>query len=284
MAKPGRARSSSLAPSIGTARAKDGPFVALNCAAVPEQLLESELFGHVRGAFTDARTHRDGLFVRARGGTVFLDEIGDMPQALQAKLLRALEERFIRAVGSDDEVPIDVRVVAATHRDLESEVERGHFRADLFYRLEVVSVDVPPLRDRGGDILLLAQRFVEEVAGRTGQPVRGISHHAARRLLAYRWPGNVRELRNAIERAVVLTEHDQVGVEDLPSRIRKYQSTDVLVAAEVPEALVTLEEVENRYIQRVLASVQGNRARAARILGLDRKTLYRRLKRLAEAS
>jgi DNA-binding NtrC family response regulator len=264
-------------------RRRDGPFVAVNCAAIPAALLESELFGHVRGAFTDARQDRTGLCLQAHGGTLFLDEIGDLPVELQPKLLRVLVERRIRPVGSDHEVAFDARVVAATHRDLQAEVEEGRFREDLFFRLEVLTVEVPPLRARGSDLLLLAQRFVERAARSSGRTVVGLTSAAAERLLAYSWPGNVRELENAMERAVALTSYDRIVVEDLPARIRNYRRSDVLVASQDPSELVSLEEVERRYILRVLESVGGNKTLAARILGLDRRTLYRKLGRWSGA-
>jgi two-component system response regulator AtoC len=254
-----------------------GPFVAINCAAVPRELLESELFGHVRGAFTDARSDRRGLFLEADGGTLFLDEIGELPAEMQPKLLRALQERCVRPVGSGQERPFDARVICASNRDLEAEVEEGRFREDLFFRLDVLRVEVPPLRARGADVLLLAQRFVERFAARSDKRVVGLSTPAAERLLAYSWPGNVRELENCIERAVALTEYERLIVEDLPERVRDYHSSDVLVASHDPTELVPLDVVERRYILRVLDALGGNKTLAARTLGLDRKTLYRKL-------
>jgi DNA-binding NtrC family response regulator len=254
-----------------------GPFIAINCPALPPTLLESELFGHVRGAFTDARTERKGLFVQADGGTLFLDEIGDFPLDLQPKLLRALEESVVRPLGSNAEVHFDVRVIAATNHDLESAVETGQFRQDLFYRLNVIPIDVPPLRARGTDILLLAQHFLERSAARSRKPVTGIAESAAQKLLAYAWPGNVRELRNAIDHAVALTRYDQIVVDDLPERIRAYRQSPLLIGGNNPVELVSMAEVERRYIQHVLETVQGNKTVAARILGFDRKTLYRKL-------
>jgi DNA-binding NtrC family response regulator len=258
-------------------RRREGPFLAVNCAAIPPALLESELFGHVRGAFTDAHQDRTGLCLQAHGGTLFLDEIGDLPLELQPKLLRMLVDRRVRPVGSDRELPFDARVIAATHRDLRASVEEGRFREDLFFRLEVLTVDVPPLRARGSDVLLLAQRFAERAARSSGRNVVGITPAAAERIYAYSWPGNVRELENAMERAVALTSFDRIVVEDLPERIREYRRSDVLVASQDPSELVSLEEVERRYILRVLESVGGNKTFAARILGLDRRTLYRKL-------
>ncbi|MFL5344289.1 MAG: sigma-54-dependent transcriptional regulator [Hyalangium sp.] len=263
-------------------RRRTGPFVAINCAAMPEQLLESELFGHVKGAFTDARITRTGLFVQASGGTLFLDEVGELPLGLQPKLLRALQERKVRLLGSNEEVEFDARIVAATNRDLELAVEEGRFREDLYYRLNVINIELPPLRARGNDVLLLSQHFVEHFAARTGKRVLGLSPAAAQKLLAYSWPGNVRELQNCIERAVALTTFEQLTVEDLPERVRNYTAPQVLPEVADMSELVTLEEVERRYIHRVLEAVGGSRTLAARILGVDRKTLYRKLHRGAE--
>ena len=258
---------------------RDGAFVAVNCAALPEALLESELFGHVRGAFTDARDKRTGLFVQAHGGTLFLDEVGEMSLPMQAKLLRALETRTVRPVGSNTEIPFDVRLLAATNRDLATAVEEQRFREDLLYRLEVIPIEVPPLRSRGNDVLLLAQSFQDRHASVSGKKMAGLSSAVAEKLLAYAWPGNVRELSNAIERAVALAEYDQIMVEDLPEKIRGYKRSHILVAADDPDELVSMEEVEKRYVLRVLEAVGGNKNMAARVLGWDRKTLYRRLER-----
>ncbi len=256
---------------------RDRAFVAVNCAALPEALLESELFGHARGAFTGAQASRSGLIARAEGGTLFLDEIGELPLSVQAKLLRALQERVLRPVGSDQEVPFDVRLITATNRDLLAAVDEGRFRSDLYFRINVLDVHLPPLRDRGNDILLLAQQHLETTASATKKPVRGIAPEAAAKLRSYAWPGNVRELHNCIERAVALARFDHLTVDDLPDSVRKYTSSHVLVVAESPSEFVALEEVEKRYILRVLDAAQGNRSVAARILGLDRKTLQRKL-------
>ena len=258
-------------------RRREGPFVAINCAAVPANLLESELFGHVRGAFTDAKSARVGLLAEANGGTLFLDEIGDMPLGLQPKLLRAIEERTIRPVGGNQDIHFDVRIIAATHRDLESIVESGQFREDLYYRINVVHVELPPLRARGGDVLKLGQLFLERCAIRAAKNVQGIGAKAAEKLLCYEWPGNVRELRNVMERAVALTRYDTLVLEDLPEKIRNYQDRNVVVAGNDPTELVTLEEVEQRYVAKVMQAAGGNKTLAAQILGLDRKTLYRKL-------
>ncbi|OYP38511.1 sigma-54-dependent transcriptional regulator [Rhodopirellula sp. MGV] len=260
----------------------DKPFVAVNCAAVSESLIESELFGHAKGAFTDARTDRKGLFLEAQGGTLFLDEIGDMPMNMQVKLLRALEESRLRPVGGDREVEFDVRVLAATNRDLESAIDSGDFRQDLFFRINVIQLQLPPLRSRGADILELALSSIERFASQANKDVNGISKPAVEKLLAYRWPGNVRELRNVMQRAVALTQYDSITVEDLPDKIREHQPTTVFIGGDDPSELMSLEDLEERYIEHVLQAVEGNRTQAAKILGVDRKTLYRKLKRKDE--
>ena len=260
-------------------RRVQGPFVAVNCAAVPEPLLESELFGHVKGAFTDARTARSGLFVQANGGTIFLDEIGDMPIGLQPKLLRALQDRAVRPVGADREQPFDARVVAATNRDLASAVEAGAFRRDLYFRLDVIQVDVPPLRARGNDTLLLAQHFLEAAARRTGKAAQTISAPASALLLDYPWPGNVRELENVIERAVALTRSAELTPDDLPERLRAHHAVGAPGPVAAPLVHATLARVEEQHLRRVMLAVGGNKSLAARILGIDRKRLYRKLER-----
>ncbi|MEO8493504.1 MAG: sigma-54 dependent transcriptional regulator [Planctomycetota bacterium] len=257
-------------------RAK-APFVPVNCAAIPETLLESELFGHAKGAFTDARSERKGLFQQAEGGTLLLDEIGEMPPAMQAKLLRALEENTLRPVGGDKEIAFNVRVLSATNHDLETAIEESRFREDLYFRINVIQLELPPLRARGADVLLIAQHYLQLLAGRAGKPITGISANAAEKLLAYAWPGNVRELRNVIERAVALTRYEQLAVEDLPEKIRDYRSDQVIIGGHDPAELLPMEEVERRYILHVLNTVGRNKTTTARILGLDRKTLYRKL-------
>jgi two-component system response regulator AtoC len=261
---------------------RDGPFVAINCAAMPEPLLESELFGHTKGAFTDARTARPGLFIKASKGTLFLDEIGEMPAGMQAKLLRALQERTVRAVGGDQEQAFDARIIAATNRDLETEVEEKRFREDLFYRINVVRIHVPPLRARGSDILLLAQHFLQRYQS-AQQRVIGIKSAAADKLLSYPWPGNVRELQNCLERAVALAQYDHVGIDDLPEKVREFKSSRITIESSDPSELLPMEEVERRYILRVLEAVGGNKTLAAQVLGFDRRTLYRKLERCREA-
>ena len=265
-------------------RRKSGPFVAINCAAVPHSLLESELFGHARGAFTDAKAQRTGLFVQATGGTLFLDEIGELPIDVQPKLLRALQERKVRPVGANSEIPFDARIVAATNRNLEDEVYEKRFREDLFYRINVVKIDVPPLRERGGDVLHLAQHFLKNFASRNDKPSLELSTTAAEKLMAYNWPGNVRELENCMEHAVALARFDQITVEDLPEKIRAYRAERFVVAANDPTEIVTMDELERRYILRVLSLVGGNKSRAAQVLGFDRRTLYRKLERYGAAT
>jgi len=262
-----------------------GPFVAINCAAVPATLLESELFGHVRGAFTDAKASRRGLFLEAQGGTLFLDEVGDMPLEMQVKLLRAIQERTVRAVGGSTEVPFDARVITATNRDLELDVAEKRFREDLYYRINVCSVHVPPLRERDGDVPLLAHAFVARFAAKHGKAVVGISAPALTKLSQYRWPGNVRELENSLERAVAMAQHDQLVVDDLPERIRHHraEATDSIMPATVRE-LVSMEQLKLAYMTHVLELVHGNKSQAARILGFDRRTLYRKLEPRAQGS
>ncbi len=261
-------------------RRKDGPFVALNCAAVPEQLLESELFGHAKGAFTDAQKSRQGLFQQASGGSLFLDEVGDMALTTQPKLLRALQEKRVRPVGAEAEILTDVRLITATNRDLEDMVEDKRFREDLYYRINVIHIPLPPLRTRGGDVLLLAQHMLRHYATVFDKKVMGLSAAAAERMLAYEWPGNVRELGNCLERAVALAHFEEIQVEDLPEKIRSQPTrrSVSMTGTDHPE-LMSLEAVERRHVLRVLEACQGNRTDAAKILDLDRKTLYRKLLR-----
>jgi DNA-binding NtrC family response regulator len=251
------------------------PFVAVNCAAIPDALLESELFGHKRGAFTDARADRAGMFVEAEGGTIFLDEIGDLSPALQAKLLRVLQERELRPLGAARSEKVDVRVLSATNRDLSERMRQSIFREDLYYRLNVIEVLLPPLRDRAEDILPLAQHFLAEAARRSQKAIFGISQAAVKILLAYSWPGNVRELENVIERAVALGAGDLLVPDDLPMHLRDRRSSDVLQGA--LQRHLSLADLEREYILRVLQAEAGNKTRAAQRLRLDRKTLYRKL-------
>jgi len=261
-----------------------GPLVAVNCAAIPETMIESELFGHEKGAFTDARSAKPGLFTQADGGTLFLDEIGELPLGLQAKLLRALEERKVRPLGATAEVTFDARVVVATNRDLETAVEEKRFREDLFYRVNVLHVTLPPLRARGRDVLSIAQHFVDRFAGESGKRVRGMSPPAAARLLGYGWPGNVRELRNCIERAVALATREELMIDDLPDKVREQQRTELVLPSSEPDELVPMEEVERRYILKVLETLGGNKRQAAKLLGMDRRTLYRKLEKYGVAT
>ena len=255
----------------------EGPFVALNCAAIPPQLLESELFGHARGSFTDAKTARQGLFLDASGGTLFLDEIGEMPLEMQAKLLRVLQEKKVRPIGVTAEIPFDARVLTATHRDLEAEVAMHRFRQDLYYRINVVRIDVPPLRERGSDVLTLAALFLARSTSKRAGAKLEMSPQVAERLLDYDWPGNVRELENCVERAVALARFEHLTVEDLPEKIRQYRTDRFAMSTESAADILPLEEMEKRYITRVMKLLGGNKLHAAQRLGLDRRTLYRKL-------
>jgi DNA-binding NtrC family response regulator len=254
-----------------------GPFVSVNCAALPENLLESELFGHRKGSFTGAVRDKDGLLVAARGGSFFLDEVGDMSPALQVKLLRALQEREVVPVGATEPIPIDVRVIAATNRDLEQEIRRGHFRSDLYYRLNVIPLHLPPLRDRADDIPLLAEHFLARTAAGKGSAALCLGDDALHLLRTHDWPGNVRELENALERAAVLCGGDVIAADALPPRLRD-PARESLVSERSPDN-PTLETVEQAYILWVLQREGGNKARAAEALGIDPSTLYRKLNR-----
>lgn len=272
----------------------DAPFVPVNCASIPADLMESEFFGHVKGAFTGASEARKGLFHSAQGGSLFLDEIGEMPVNLQAKLLRALQEKTVRPVGSEREEPVDVRIIAATHRNLEKEIEQENFRSDLFYRLETFSLRIPPLRERGTDIEQLIFALIDKHAESQGKQIEQIEPEALNSLLNYPYPGNVRELENAIMRAVTLSEKGVLQRDDLPERLREQASQhngdseitptlsgEVLpgtqASAPAPTRWPSLEEVEKRYIRKVLEATGGNKRRTAKVLGIARRTLYRRL-------
>jgi transcriptional regulator with PAS, ATPase and Fis domain len=256
-----------------------GPFVAVNCGAVTETLLESELFGHARGAFTGASHERPGLFEAAHGGTLFLDEIGEVSPGLQVKLLRVLQEREVRRVGENRSRPVDVRVVAATNRLLAEEVIAGRFRQDLYYRLRVVEVPIAPLRERQEDVLALARAMLARTAQRLGRHCTGFSPQAAERLLRYQWPGNVRELENAVERAVVLADGPRVEVEDLPEEVRGGGRSARPEPALATGPVRRLEEVEREHILAALQANGGNQVRTAAQLGIGTATLYRKLKR-----
>ena len=255
---------------------RDQPFVPINCAAIPENLLESELFGHVRGAFTDAKGDRAGLFEESNRGTLFLDEISGLSMNLQAKLLRVLQDKEIRRVGSNVFTKVDVRVLAASNSDLMEEVNQHSFRADLFYRLNVINILLPPLRERRKDILPLAYHFLKKYQQETGKQLTGMSDSAISFLLRHPWAGNVRELENAIERAVILTYGDHIILEDLPPTLTGGQD-DYMTLEKALNEQMTLEDLEREYISKILDHTGGNKYKASHILGIDRKTLYRKL-------
>jgi len=260
----------------GSARSS-APFVPVNCGGIPEALLESELFGHIKGAFTGADVSQAGFFHAADGGTIFLDEVSDMSLAMQVKLLRVLQDREVCMIGSNRSRKVDVRILAATNRDLQGLVRKGLFREDLFYRLNVITIFIPPLRERDDDILLLAHHFVTEFAAESDQSPRRFSDKALQSLRSYNWPGNVRELENVIQRLVVMTDGDLIDVPDLPTLMR-------FSALRKTGFTRTLAEVEAEYISNVLASVDGNKTRAAELLGINRKTLREKLRRIEEPS
>jgi two-component system response regulator HydG len=255
----------------------DGPFLSINCGALPENLLESELFGHVKGSFTGAVRDKQGLFAAARGGSFFLDEVGEMPPSLQVKLLRVLQEREVIPVGATEAIPVDVRILAATNRDLEEEVRRGNFRSDLFYRLNVIAVNLPPLRERRDDLIPLMEQFLENMRQEGGAELKALSSDALDAVAVYEWPGNVRELENALEHAVVLTKGNLIDAAALPERITKRKKEPLV--AERSYKNPTLEVIERAYIMYVLQAEGGNKTRAAEVLGIDPSTLYRKLSR-----
>ncbi len=255
----------------------DGPFQSINCGALPESLLESELFGHVKGSFTGAVKDRDGVLVAAGGGTFFLDEIGEMSAATQVKLLRAIQEREVIPVGATRAVPVDVRIIAATNRDLEEEIRKGAFRSDLYYRLNVIQLRLPPLRERPEDIDLLARHFLVRLSEREGGEPRELRDDTLEVLRAYDWPGNVRELENALERAAVVGSSGLLDPAGLPERVREQR--DVRLVDDAPPPNPTMEVIERAYIQWVLLAEGGNRTRTAEVLGIDPSTLYRKLNR-----
>jgi len=250
-------------------------FVNITCSALPEQLLESELFGHERGAFTDARTQKRGLFETADGGTVFLDEIGEMTPALQSKLLRFLEEKTFKRVGALNDIRVDVRVIAATNRNLEEEVKANRFREDLFYRLQVMPIHLPPLRERKGDVLVLANYFIDRFNGEFRKRVKGLSPAAADTLNQYPWPGNVRELRNAIERAMLLVDRDRLEPEDFTTLTRTVSPTQF----RLPEEGVNLDDVERQLLTQALERASGNQTQAAQLLGINRDQVRYRIEK-----
>ncbi len=258
---------------------RGGPFVAVNCGAIPENLLESELFGHRKGAFTDAVHDRRGLFEEADGGSLFLDEIGELPLALQVKLLRVLEDEKIRRVGDTRDLKVDVRIITATHRDLTTETKAGRFREDLFYRLNVLPILVPPLRDRREDSPLLIDHFVARNNNRLGTSIRGLDTESRRLLFEYPWPGNVRELENTIERAMVLAEGDQIVAQDLPDRLREARDpVQMQLASGELSVKKTMRIIEEILIRRALQKTKGNRTRAAEVLEISHRALLYKIK------
>ena len=266
-------------------RRSTGPFVAINCAALPPTLIESELFGYEKGAFTDAKARKQGLFEQAEGGTIFLDEIGEIELSLQAKLLRVLEEGAVRRLGAVKDVPLDVRILAASNRDLRAESEAGHFRLDLYYRLAVIQIDIPPLRDRGDDVLLFARHFVDLFGGRARRKFKGLSPDVERIFRSYAWPGNVRELRNVIERATLLEEGDTISARYLPTGLVRTASHGAAPGAssgmfQLPAEGISLEEVEMSFVRQALELSGGNQTRAAELLGITRDQLRYRMKKI----
>ena len=268
-----------VARAIHRRSKRSGPFVAVNCGAIPENLLESELFGHKKGAFTDAHHDRHGLFEEATGGSLFLDEIGELPLALQVKLLRVLEDEKIRRLGETRDVQVDVRIIAATHRDLPTETKAGRFREDLFYRLNVLPIHCPSLRERREDIPLLIDHFLSKNNARLGTDIRGLDTEARRLLYEYAWPGNVRELENTIERAMVLTEGDTITAADLPERVREARDpVQMQLASGELSVKKTMRIIEEILIRRALQKTKGNRTRAAEILEISHRALLYKIK------
>jgi two-component system response regulator AtoC len=268
-----------VARAIHRRSKRSGPFVAVNCGAIPENLLESELFGHKKGAFTDAVQDRRGLFEEANGGSLFLDEIGELPLGLQVKLLRVLEDEKIRRLGDTRDVQVDVRIVTATHRDLHAETKAGRFREDLFYRLNVLLIHCPPLRERREDIPLLIDHFLARNNARLGTSIRGLDTEARRLLYEYAWPGNVRELENTIERAMVLTEGDTITAQDLPERVREARDpVQMQLASGELSVKKTMRIIEEILIRRALQKTKGNRTRAAEILEISHRALLYKIK------
>lgn len=259
----------------GRSKRKDKPLIIVNCAAIPEGLLETELFGHEKGAFTGASSRRIGKFELADGGTIFLDEVGDMSMPLQAKILRVLQSRDFERVGGTRTIKVDVRVISATNRDLKEMVERGEFRKDLYYRLNVVQIDIPPLRERKEDIPLLVKHFIENFSAKIGKDIRGVSPKAMELLISYNWPGNVRELEHVVQRAMVVERGNTITEASLPPEIR-----DAERGAPLSELIKgSLEEIEVKAIKRALESAEGNKSIAARILGISRKTLFNKMRK-----
>lgn len=276
----------------GSQRA-EGPFIAINCAALPATLIESELFGYEKGAFTDAKARKEGLFEQAEGGTLLLDEIGELELALQAKLLRVLEEGAFRRVGGLKDIPLDVRVLAASNRDLKTESEAGRFRLDLYYRLSIIQIDIPPLRERGNDALLLAQHYIETIGSRLRlrKKITGLSPEVTDVFLKYNWPGNVRELRNVIERALILEDNETITTEYLPGSLLGPVRNDGLASTSrdnaaqfhLPSEGISLDEAELSFVRQAIERSGGNQTKAAELLGISRDQLRYRLKKLEDA-
>jgi two-component system, NtrC family, response regulator AtoC len=273
----------------------DGPFIAINCAALPGTLIESELFGYEKGAFTDAKARKQGLFEQAQGGTLLLDEIGELELSLQAKLLRVLEEGAFRRVGGLKDIPFDARIVAASNRDLKNESEAGRFRLDLYYRLSVIQIDIPSLRERGDDVLLLAEHYIESFGERMRKQVHSIAPEVATAFRRYVWPGNVRELRNVIERAMILEDSDVITMKYIPramSSAASYPPGDDLRGGSItspdlfklPAAGASLDEVEMSLVRQAIERSGGNQTKAAELLGISRDQLRYRLKKLEGAN
>lgn len=273
----------------GSQRA-ERPFVAINCAALPATLIESELFGYEKGAFTDAKARKEGLFEQAEGGTLLLDEIGELELSLQAKLLRVLEEGAFRRVGGLKDIPLDVRVLAASNRDLKSESDAGRFRLDLYYRLSIIQIDIPPLRERGDDVLLLSQHYIDTISARLkrGKKINGLSPEAVAVFRKYRWPGNVRELRNVIERALILEDADQITTEYLPGSLLETPRLDQVESGDarfvLPDEGISLDKAELSFVRQAIERSGGNQTRAAELLGISRDQLRYRLKKLEDAA
>jgi transcriptional regulator with PAS, ATPase and Fis domain len=258
---------------------KSNPFFAINCAAIPDTLMESELFGHEKGSFTGAERRELGIFEAAEKGTVFLDEIGELNTAMQAKLLRAIQEKEIRRVGGKVNIPLDVRIISATNKDLEQEIRRGNFREDLFYRLDVIRINLPPLRERGSDIATLADFFVGKYGTDTATPVRGISKPALKLLMNYSWPGNVRQLESVIERGVLMTESDHIQPEDLPAEVRREHAPSTSLPFPFPPEGISIEELERDLIIKAMERAEWVIGKAAPLLGMTYKTLQYRLEK-----
>jgi DNA-binding NtrC family response regulator len=255
-------------------------FTALNCAAIPENLFESELFGYEPGAFTGALSRRVGLFEATNGGTIFLDEIGDLPQMMQSKLLRVLQDREIRRLGGKDSIKIDVRIITATNKDLEKEMTKGNFREDLYYRLKVVTIELPPLRERKDDIPELVEFFVRKFNNEFGKRLKNIDSQAVKALVEYNWPGNIRQLESVIERAVIMSDYDSIRIKDIKGELRAVQSGEAFFDADLPDEGINLEELEERLLRKAMAKANGVVAKAAKLLGMSYKTFWYRWEKL----